>query len=248
MRSGTPPFDDGLLDELLTLTETHSIEFKRVRGKLKSALEAAVALANSDGGWIIFGVEDPDKATGRERVYGIDENPTNLDEFQRMLASRVPPPLSPEPAAQLVGCTLRDGITGTVAVIRVQKSTQVHSVIDDGTFVRLGKSNRQLTAGEITELSFARGQVTAENQLEPNVDIDLLGTAYWRSYADARRLTRPIADALRHLGLARRDEQGKLVIANPSAGKRLRRYTKPFLDVQLPLFSSLSGKGRPPRM
>ncbi len=204
------PFDDRLVDDMLTWQEGHFLDFKRIRDKLQSALEAAVAFANTDGGWIIFGVEDPDKGQGRDRVYGIEENPTNLDEFQRLLGSRITPPLAPRPLPTLVQCTLRNGQRGTIAFIRVHKSPMVHSIIEDGTFARLEKSNKELTAPEITELCFARGTVTAESQPETRVDIELLDTPYWRAYADSRRLTRPLRDALYHLGLARRDAEGVL--------------------------------------
>jgi len=205
-----PPFDDGLVDDILSREEGHFLELKRVRERLSSALEAVVAFANADGGWIILGIEDPDKGRGRDRVYGLEENPANLDELRRLLASRITPPLVPPPSLTVTGCTLRDGKRGTVAVVRVHKSPTVHSIVDNGTFVRLDRSNRELTAQEITELCFGRGTVTAESQLEANVDIALLDTAYWRAYADARGLTRQLRDALQHLGLARRNAEDKL--------------------------------------
>jgi ATP-dependent DNA helicase RecG len=42
------------------------------------------------------------------------------------------------------------------------------------------------------------------------IPFDLLDTAYWRAYAAQRRLTRPIPEAMFHLGLARRDPNGTL--------------------------------------
>lgn len=205
-----PPFDDGLVDDILSREEGHLIEFKRVREKLSSSLEAVVAFANADGGWVILGIEDPDKGRGRDRAYGLEENPANLDEFRRLLASRITPTLVPQPALTVIGCTLRDGKRGTIALVRVYKSPTVHSIVDNGTFVRLDRSNKELTAQEITELCFARGTVTAESRLESNVDIGLLDTVYWRAYADARRVTRPLPDALQHLGLARRNAEDRL--------------------------------------
>ena len=109
-----------------------------------------------------------------------------------------------------VGCTLRDGTIGSIVLLRIEKSTRIHSIVDDGTFVRLQKGNKQLTAPEINELSFARGTITAESQLE-NVDFDLLNTDYWRAYAQQRRLTRPIEEAMLHIGLAKRTGDGKVL-------------------------------------
>ena len=184
-----PPLDDALVDKALLEEESYSFDCKRLKEKLTKILETIVAFANSDGGVIALGLEDPDKGQGRDRVYGIQENPMNWDELRRLMRSRVTESelLVWEPAE--VGCTRRDGTRGSVVLLRIEKSTRIHSIVDDGTFIRLRKGNKQLTAPEINELSFARGTITAESQLE-HVDFELLDTDYWRAYAQQRRLTR----------------------------------------------------------
>lgn len=87
-----PPFDDKFIDNLLQWPESSQFECKRLAGKLTTVLESVVALANSEGGIIALGFEDPDKAKGRARVYGIQENPTNWDELRRQLQSRITEP------------------------------------------------------------------------------------------------------------------------------------------------------------
>ncbi|HEX6987810.1 MAG TPA: ATP-binding protein, partial [Planctomycetaceae bacterium] len=71
------------------------------------------------------------------------------------------------------------------------------------------KGNKELTATEINDLCHARGVVSAETRLE-NVDFELLNTEHWRAYAEKRRLTRPIDQAMFHIGLAKRNAQGEL--------------------------------------
>lgn len=161
---------------------------------------------------LVLGLEDEDRATGRDRVHGIEENPGSVDELQRLLGHRVTPPVG-EPASESprfvrIGCTLRTGQIGSVMIVQVPKSTAVHSVVDGGTYVRYEKSNRQISAAEITELAMRRG-TTSVVSATVDVAFDLLDTRFWREYAAARRLTRPIADAMRHLGLAR-EEAGVL--------------------------------------
>ncbi|MCX5721847.1 MAG: putative DNA binding domain-containing protein [Nitrospirae bacterium] len=204
-----PPFDDTFIDDLLQWEESSQFECKRLAGKLTSALESVVALANSEGGIIALGFEDPDKAKGRARVYGIQENPTNWDELRRQLQSRITEPNLLPCSPVEIGCTLRDGTKGSVVFLKIEKSNRIHSIVDDGTWVRLDKGNKELTANEINDLSFARGTISVEAQLEP-IDVELLDTDYWKQYAQHRRLTRPIAEALRHIGLARPDAQGRL--------------------------------------
>ena len=175
----------------------------------RKKIETVVAFANTDGGWLALGVEDADKAKGHDRLYGIHENPESVDELRRQLVSRITPPLDPPPEFHEVGCTLRDGSRGSVFLVRVHKSGAVHSVVDDGTFVRLSKSNRQISAAEATELSLRRGTTTVVNGFA-DVPLELLETAAWREYASQRLLTRPIAEAMRHVGLARPGADGKL--------------------------------------
>lgn len=209
-----PPLtlDDDLLDSLLEMKESHTFEVKRV-GDNKRALETIVAFANASGGHLVLGVEDPAKASGRDRVYGIQEKPEAVDELQRLARNRITPPLAAPDSLPLtfteVGCTLRDGSHGSIFVVRVAKSGAVHSLVDGGTLVRLERSNRHLSAAEITDLSMQRGTTSAVGALA-EVDFDLLNTHVWQAYAEQRRLTRGIADAMYHLGLARQTPDRQL--------------------------------------
>jgi len=204
----SPPIDDALVDGLLARRESRTFECKRI-GRVDRLLESVVAFANSDGGVLVLGLEDPEKGQGRDRVYGIQDHPMNWDELRRKLRSRITEPDQLPVSHQEVGCTRRDGSPGSIILMSVRKSSRVHSIVDDGTFVRLSKGNKELTATEINELCHARGVVSAENRLE-DVDFELLETDYWRIYARQRRLTRPIDQAMLHLGLAKRDDQGNL--------------------------------------
>lgn len=198
--SSRPKVDDALVDEMLTFEESRTFECKRVGGKLSRILESIVAFANTDGGLVVLGLEDPDKAQGRDRVYGIQENPMVPDELHKAIQTRITP--KPEQVDFFtIGCTLRDGTLGSIVIIRVLKSDKIHSIVSNGTWLRLTKSNKSLVAEEITRLSLERGAITAEARLV-DIPFDLLETDYWRLYATQRKLTRPIDQALKHLGLA----------------------------------------------
>lgn len=206
-------FNDALVDEILGFEESQTFEVKRAGDNTKKII-SVVALSNTDGGLLAIGIEDSQKAKGRSRVYGIQENPESVDELKRLLRNRVTPtldqPTTNFPAFIEIGCTLRDGSKGAIILVKVDKSNAIHSVIDGGTYVRMGKSNRQISAPEITELSMQRGSSSAVNGLV-NVPFELLDTIYWREYRDQRKLTRPIAEALSHLGLARKDSNDKFL-------------------------------------
>ncbi len=202
---------DEIVDSLLTMAEGTHLDFKRV-GRVDTAVKTACAMANTGGGHIVLGVEDSAKANGRDRLYGIDEKPECVAEFQRALVSRLTPPLqSPHcaPSMNRLVCTIRDGSPGRLALTHIPKSNEVHSLVDGGTYARYGPQNRQLSAREITDLSLRRGTQSAVDAV-CDAPLDLLDTDFWREYSEQRKLTRGLSEALRHLGLARTDESGEL--------------------------------------
>lgn len=157
-----PAKDDGLVDQVLRRPESLGFDCKRT-GKIDRLLETVVAFANTEGGIIAIGVEDPDKASGRDRVYGIQIHLNNWDEIQRNLRSRITEPDQLVWTHQEIGCTLRDKNHGSIILLKVAKSRRVHSIVDDGTFTRLTKGNKHLTANEINDLCHARGVISAES-------------------------------------------------------------------------------------
>jgi ATP-dependent DNA helicase RecG len=207
--SSLPPKSDEIIDRLLQRSESIMFDCKRL-GKVDRLLETVVAFANTEGGVIALGLEDPDKAQGRDRVYGIQDHPMNWDELQRKLRSRITDPDQLPHSHQEIGCTLRDGQHGSIILLKVSKSSRVHSIVDDGTFLRLTKGNKHLTANEINDLCHARGVVSAESQTE-EVDFELLDTALWRAYAAKRKLTRSIDLAMFHIGLAKKKANGEIL-------------------------------------
>lgn len=71
---GMPPLPEAtasaLLDAVLSGQETLQLETKRVSGKMVGkAMQTICAFANSHGGWLMLGVEDFDKATGRSPAW-----------------------------------------------------------------------------------------------------------------------------------------------------------------------------------
>lgn len=115
--------DDKKINDLLNIpTETQTIEFKRLKGDAVVAkiIRTIVAFANTDGGSIIIGIDDPEKTTksGLDRVYGIEEDADKYDEIFRELQRIIPPLIGVSVAAEL-----KAGNGKTVVVIRVPKST-----------------------------------------------------------------------------------------------------------------------------
>ena len=194
------------LAALLQSPESRSLDFKRLgAGKVAKMLETICAFANSEGGLLVVGIGDPkDIKAGdkpEQRLWGVQENPEAFDELQRKCRTHFNPPIGTLSFYRLP-CTLRDGQVGHVALVRVGKSEHVHSVVDGGTWSRGDASNRQLGAAEITDLSYRRGERSAES--EPlAVPLSLLETNAWRAFIGSRGLRAgAMAEQLQRIGLA----------------------------------------------
>lgn len=170
-------FTETLLDWVLSHAESSRLETKRVSGKMVGkALETVCAFANSQGGWLLLGVEDAAKAQGHKRLFGIEENPEAVDELLRKLGTHHLPVVEGISGFRLP-VTLQDGDSGVVVALYIPASDKVHSILDNGTWTRGQASNREMTASEITELSYRRGVCSAES--EPvDVDFELLDTEH----------------------------------------------------------------------
>ncbi len=204
MRELTPQEAESFVAWLLSAPESMQLEFKRVSGKMVGkALESICAMANTQGGQLILGVDDPNKEKGKARLYGIGENPEAVDELLRKLGSHLLPGVE---GIQLlrIPCTLRNGVEGALFSIGIPKSDKVHSILDAGTWTRGQASNREMNASEITELSYQRGVRSAES--EPvEVDFDLLDTDTWHRFRQGRGLmSGDLPDQLYRIGLAKK--------------------------------------------
>lgn len=201
---------DSIIEKLIALDESMVFEAKRVSGKMvRKALETIVAFANMEGGFLVLGLEDYSKAKGTDRLIGIQENPEAVDELRQKVQHQIIPPLD-STAWTTLNCTLADGNPGEIIIISVPKSTKVHSIVEDGTWKRLEKGNREMTAAEINELCFSRGIISAENELV-DIPFELLHTDLWKSYCENRGLSSgEIKDRMFRIGLARKKDDAIL--------------------------------------
>ncbi len=197
---------DEWIQKLLATPEFEKYDFKRT-GNVKSVLKTASAMANSEGGLIILGVGDSKKGTGEERLFGIEENPESLGEIKRGFQESIIPPLShPDintPYLHPIKIRKSDGSIITVVLVLLEKSNTVHSY-NNATYIRSGSQNRQIGAAEIHRLCLRRGVESVVNQ-PVDISVKLLETSWWDEYSSKRNLTRPITEALKHLGLSVKD-------------------------------------------
>lgn len=191
------------LEELLKIPEeTQTVEFKRISGDavVSKIVKTAVAFTNTDGGRIIIGIDDPEKTKKRgiDRVYGLEENLENYDEVFREFARITP-------AVRVDKIELNTD-KGTVAILTILKSSQSLHSIDGKIYVRLKKSNRQLTPQECIKMSYARGFTKADREVV-EVDFALLETGEYEEWRRSRGIDGRIQEVLYKTGLARNENR-----------------------------------------
>ena len=198
-----------IIETILNIPEeTQTIEFKRINGDkiVKKIIETIVAMANADGGTIIFGVDDPEKTKlkGSQRIFGIEENKELFDAvFQEI--KRIIPPIS-----NLKPDLIEAPNNKTVALLTIPKATESFYSIDDCVWIRLHKSNKKLTPQEVVKFSYAKGFEKADRELV-DVDFELLETDYFENWRKARGIKRDaVKNILFQVGLARKNERGVL--------------------------------------
>ncbi len=231
----SPAQSTNRITTLLSTPESRTLDFKRISAKHVRMIETVCAFANGEGGLLVIGVGDAKDlkpgAKPESRLFGIEENPEAFDDFRRQVLAKFTPPINRLHWLRLP-CTLHDGTAGHIILLRVEKSAQVHSVINSGTFTRMDASNRQLNAGEIADLHYRRGTRSATADAVP-VPLELLETETWRSFSSARGLKHgSFHEQLQRIGLVQKigtewlptraavllfaDEPGSLLAAHDS--------------------------------
>ncbi|OIN92450.1 MAG: hypothetical protein AUJ20_07930 [Comamonadaceae bacterium CG1_02_60_18] len=197
-----------LMRLLISRAESRNLKFKRVSGKMvHKALETLCAFANTDGGILVLGIADMKDFQGTSRIFGVNENPEAFDELQRKLLTDIQPSLA-DVRVQRLPTSLHNGPCtgqqGDVVMLSVARSQRVHSIVGGGTYLRMDAGNRMMSAAEVTELSYRRGERSATS--EPvAIALERLQTTAWLRYQQGRgALTGTFEDQLLRIGLADR--------------------------------------------
>jgi len=85
--------DRDIVQIILDFKEWQTFECKRAQAAPSKILETVVAFANAEGGLLVLGLEDPDKATAEKRIIGISENLDNISEIINLIPKEISPPL-----------------------------------------------------------------------------------------------------------------------------------------------------------
>lgn len=194
---------------LLIPAESKTVEFKRIGSRnetIDKTLQTIVAMANTDGGFIILGVDDPEKTDkkGRDRIYGIEESLELYDELGRNV-KKISPPISAIWPPSLINVKEKNV---RVALLIVPKVIDNFRSVENHVYVRQEKGNKILSPQEIVHFSYIKGFERADKELV-DIDFSLLKTGYYEAWRKKRGISQnEITNVLEKTGLARKNGKG----------------------------------------
>lgn len=204
--------------ELLRVHEGKTLEFKRDLSSPKGILRTLVAFSNTAGGTLVIGVEDGTRAVvGVADPRGVEQKVANL------VTDCIRPRLVPD--IDVVAWRRLQLLIVRVHPSPIRPHYLAEAGLHEGTFVRVGSTNRRADTNLIGELQrYAQGRCFDEEPV-PDLKASAIDFDAAASLFAARRVLRP-AD-LRSLGVTT-DFQGTEV---PTVGgvvlfgnDRLRRF------------------------
>ena len=205
--------EEELIKNILNIpSESRTLEFKRLGSRNESidrALQSIVAMANTDGGTIILGVEDPQRTTlkGLDRILGIEENLEFYDEIGKTVR-KISPPISsiwPPDLVEVLNKNVRIGL------LAVPKISDGFRSIEGHVYVRLERGNKRLLPQEVVHFAYVKGFERADRELV-SVDFSLLKTNFYDVWRRKRGITEDSIDTvLEKTGLARKGKGGQIL-------------------------------------
>ncbi|HMA35972.1 MAG TPA: helix-turn-helix domain-containing protein [Chloroflexia bacterium] len=170
-----------MLRDLIAAGETYEVEFKRSGERPIVLAERMAGLANTAGGWIIFGVDDATR-----EIVGVTNAKYASDNIVQA-ARRCQPPLATVPAEP----ERIDFAGRTVVVVYVPPASGVLYQAGGVFWGRKGTQTVPMTLAEINALSYARGIMSWEREPTPRAtlaDLDTAGVERYLSTRPAARL------------------------------------------------------------
>ncbi|MEN8701623.1 RNA-binding domain-containing protein [Bacillus infantis] len=151
-------------ETLLALQEDHFNDFKSKNIKPSKLQETFVAFANTDGGDLWIGIEDP--GSEGEKINGYTVKEEANDVLKVLLEETLP---SVE-GLDIEFINFKE--KGYVLHISIPKSTKVHYTSSQKCFVRLNASTREIKGDKIVRLGYSKGSLPYEKKPVEILDID----------------------------------------------------------------------------
>lgn len=201
------------IEQILAIpNESRTLEFKRLGSRnetIDKTLQSIVAMANTDGGIIVLGIDDPQKTTakGLGRIFGIEENAELYDELGQNV-KKISPPIASIWPPELIEVPGKNVRIGWLTVPKVMDGFRC---IENHVYIRQERGNKRLSPQEIVHFAYVKGFERADLELV-GVDINLLKTSYFESWRKKRGIEEDSIDLiLEKTGLAKKNVRGILL-------------------------------------
>lgn len=152
------------LNEALTLINREESQFWDHKSSSSGGAvfqKIASALANTDGGEFIVGIEDSKKGTGIERWSGFNEI-EDSNPIHQALTAQMSPSLPYSYEYLVVEGFEKQGIA---CLVRIDRAIDVHYTAAHKAFIRKGASSLEISGQAATNLQLAKGAKSYEDQL-----------------------------------------------------------------------------------
>lgn len=189
------------IDQLLQEAEGKRLEFKRDLSSRKHLVRTLVAFANTAGGLLVIGVEDGTKA-----VVGVPDRLEAEEQLANIMADSISPKLLAD--IEVLPWRKTHVLVAKVALSPARPHYVSAEGQEQGTYLRLGSTNRQADPSQIAELRRRPTEGTYDEQPMPDLDADAVDFAAVSQQFEGRRALR--RQDLATLGLATQ-HQGRTV-------------------------------------
>jgi ATP-dependent DNA helicase RecG len=142
------------IDDLLAREEGQVLDFKSARIEPRDLAEVLVAFANSDGGTVVIGVENDKTITGTKRYHD------NVQTLMRAPYDHCDPPVSVQ--IENLPCRNAAGEDDALLLLHIARGERVHNTSRRVAFLRLGDQDRRLSAEQVIQLAYDKGQADYE--------------------------------------------------------------------------------------
>lgn len=181
--------------------ENKTLEFKEAIPSGDKIAQTVVAFSNKAGGKIVIGV------TNTGEIRGIPE--TDIPELKDALTSMIWDSCAPPVNWDI----LTENVQGKILVIirvypgKLKPYFIKSKGLDDGTYIRIGATNRKAEKSNITELERERENISYDSEIDHSVNLDSIDISFLKNILSykGKDLTN---DKLMNLGLVK-EESGK---------------------------------------
>ncbi|MGB2771761.1 MAG: helix-turn-helix domain-containing protein [Anaerolineae bacterium] len=196
------------LHDLIAQGEGQRVEFKRSLAELETGARSVTAMANADGGIVLFGVRDDGT------ISGVEMGAQTKERVVQAVTANTDPTLYPSVEVGKLGEQI-------LILVTVPESQDKPHLVQGRAYKRVGAADVQMSRGEYERLLLQRQQVEFDHQLvkgATHADLDEARLEWYiRQRAERRGIRTPtssVRETLINLG-ALVEEKGELT---PTAG------------------------------